>query len=307
MVRQQKNIVNTPTYYILIMICCALWGSSFAGAKIGFQYCSPIMLAGLRFSLAGIILIPVLLIGKRPFLSLFKHWRYMLLFGFIQTFLQAGLFFMGLNDVPGAVASIIVGLGPIFVTVMAHFTIKNDSFSLRKTISCIVGFSGIVFIALNKKGLDTTSTEFYLGITLLVVSNIIGASTNIIVKKQQHLNVSPVALNSFSCLAGGVMLLISALIFEPTTLNHPPLEFYFSLLWLAIIPAAGFTIWYYLLAQDSVKVSELNIWKFSVPIIGSVLSWILLKNEEPTWPEIVGIGIISIAIIVLEYPSKKTT
>ena len=303
--QSKKDIVNTPLYYILIIVCCILWGSSFAGAKIGFQYCSPIMLAGLRFSLAGVLLIPILLMGKRPFLSLFKHWRYMLFFGFIQTFLQAGLFFLGLHDVPGAVASIIGGLGPIFVTILAHFTIKNDSFSVRKIISCLIGFSGILFIALNKNGLDVVSTDFYLGITLLVVSSIVGAGTNIVVKKQQRLNVSPIALNSFSSLSGGIILIISALIFEPPMLPNPPIEFYFSLLWLALIPAAGFSIWYYLLAQPSVKVSELNIWKFSVPIIGSILSWILLKNEEPTWPEIVGILIISVAIVVLEYPVKR--
>lgn len=305
MVQPKKNIVNTPLYYILIMVCCMLWGSSFAGAKIGFQYCSPIMLAGLRFSLAGVILLPVLLMGKKTLLSLFKHWKYMLFFGFIQTFLQAGLFFVGLNDVPGAVASIVGGLGPILVTLLAHFTIKGDTFSLRKILSCIIGFSGILFIALNKDGLNTMSNEFYYGVVLLVISNVLGATTNIIVKKQQHLNVSPVALTSFSNLSGGIMLLIGALIFEPITLDNPPLEFYLSLLWLAIIPAAGFSIWYYLLAQESVKVSELNIWKFTVPIIGSVLSWLLLKNEEPTWPEIIGILIISIAIIVLEYPTKN--
>ena len=306
MMETKKNIVNTPQYFILIILCCTLWGSSFAGAKIGFQYCPTILLAGLRLSLAGVLLIPILLMFKQPFLTLFKHWKYMLFFGFIQSFLQLGLQFLGLNDVPGAVGSIIVGLGPIFVTILAHFTLKDDKFSTRKIISCVIGFSGILFIALNKKGLGAMSNKFYIGVIMLVISNIIGASTNIIVKKQQHLQVSPVALTAFSSLSGGIMLLITAFMFEPiTTLNAPPQEFYFALLWLAIISATGFSVWYYLLAQDGVKVSELNIWKFSIPIIGSILSWLLLKNEEPTWPEIVGIIIISVSIIILEYPTKK--
>ena len=101
------------------------------------------------------------------------------------------------------------------------------------------------------------------------------------------------------------MLLITALIFEPNTLHAPPLEFYIALIWLALIPAAGFSIWYYLLEQEGVKVSEINIWKFIIPIIGSALSWILLKNEQPRWQEIVGILIITTAIIVLQYTPKK--
>ncbi len=301
----KKIIINTPLYFFLIIIACTLWASAFAGAKIGFQYCSPIMLSGLRFSLAGLLLLPVLLFGKQSFRSLFKHWRYMLLFGFIQTFLQYGTFFLGLNEVPGAVASIIVGAGPIFITILAHFTISDDRFTTRKVVSSLLGFSGILFISLTSSGLEVDSTTFYYGIALLLLSNIIGASTNIIVKKQQHLNVSPIALTSFANFSGGVMLLITALLFEPITLDHPPVEFYFALVWLAIIPAAGFSIWYHLLQLDGVKVSELNIWKFIIPIFGSILTWTLLKNEEPTWQEFVGIFIISVAIIVLQYNPKK--
>ena len=302
---KKKLRVNSPLYFLLIIIACTLWASAFAGAKIGFQYCSPVMLSGLRFTLAGLLLLPVLVFGKQPFFSLFKHWRYMLVFGFIQTFLQYGTFFLGLNEVPGAVAAIIVGSGPIFITILAHFTISDDRFTVRKVVSSALGFSGILFISLTNSGLDMNSTDFYCGIALLIISNIIGASTNIIVKKQQHLNVSPIALTSFANFSGGVMLLISALIFEPITLDYPPLEFYFALVWLAIIPAAGFSIWYYLLEQDGVKVSEINIWKFIIPIFGSILSWILLKNEEPRWQEFLGIFIITVAIVVLQYHPKS--
>lgn len=300
-----KNIINTPLYFFLIVLCCVLWGSAFAGAKIGFQYCSPIMLSGLRFILAGFILLPVLMMGKQPFSTLFRHWRYMIMFGFVQTFLQYGLFFVGLNEVPGAVAAVVVGANPIFITIMAHFTISDDKFTSRKIISSVLGLSGIIFIAFSKGGIDITSGGFYFGVGLLVISNIIGATTNIIVIKQKHLNVSPIALTSLANFSGGVLLLITALIFEPITLNNPPLEFYFSLLWLAIIPAASFSIWYYLIGQDGVKVSELNVWKFIIPIVGAVLSWVLLKGEQPRWQEIVGIFIISTAIIVLQYTPKN--
>lgn len=301
----KKNIVNTPLYFVLIIFCCILWGSAVVGAKIGFQYYPPIMLSGLRFSLAGLLLLPILIAGKQPFFTLFRHWRYMLLFGFVQTFLQYGLFFLGLSKVPGAVAAIIVGSGPVFITILAHFTISDDKFTTRKVISCIMGFSGIIFIAIAGEGVDVASTSFYYGVGLLISCNIIGASTNIIVKKQQHLNVSPIALTSFANFSGGVMLIITSLIFEPITTVAPPVEFYFILLWLAIIPAAGFSIWYYLIGQNGVKVSELNIWKFIIPIIAAATSWIFLKGEQPRWQEIVGVLIIATAIIALQYTPKR--
>lgn len=302
----KKSIVNTPLYFFLIISSCVLWGSAFAGAKIGFQYCGPIMLSGIRFTLAGLLLVPMLLLQKQPFIFFFKHWKYMLFFGFVQTFLQYGLFFMGLNQVNGAVAAIIVGAGPLFVTIIAHYTISDDRFTAKKLFSIILGFLGILFITLSSNSQVSTSGDFYYGIVLLLLSNLVGSSTNVVVMKYKHLGVSPVALTSFANFSGGLMLLATAFLFEPTTIDNPPLEFYGAVLWLAFIPAAAFSMWYYLLGQDGVKVSEVNIWKFIVPIVGAVLSWVLLKNETPTWQEVVGIFIISTSIIVLQYNPKKS-
>ena len=84
-----------------------------------------------------------------------------------------------------------------------------------------------------------------------------------------------------------------------------PSRFYIALTWLAIIPAAGFSIWYYLLSQPGIKVSELNIWKFTIPIVGVILSWILLPEEKPTFNTIIGILIISASLIIIQGVKKK--
>lgn len=296
--------INKLLFLSLVVTACVLWGSAFAGAKIAFQYCGPIMLSGIRFSLAGLLLIPLLIFQKAPFSSLFKHWKFMLMFGFIQTYLQYGLFFMGLNEVPGAVASIIVGAGPIFVTILAHYTIHDDRFTTSKVLSCVLGFSGVVFIAFAGNNSAIPTEKFYYGITLLLLSNFVGSGTNIIVVKNKHLAISPIALTAFANFSGGVMLFLTSLCVEPNILNNPPLEFYGAVVWLAIIPAAAFSIWYYLLGLPGVKVSELNIWKFIIPVVGALLSWLLIAGETPTWQEIVGIIIISTSIIVLQKSNR---
>lgn len=290
---------------LLAVLACVLWGSAFAGAKIGFEYMPPIMLSGLRFSLAGILLLPVVMILKVDWRKDIKYWRFMLFFGFIQTFLQYGLFFMGLNLVPGAVAAIIIGAGPVFVTILAHLTMKNDRFTPRKIISISLGMIGVIFISLNKGDVASVNPNFYYGVALLLFSNIVGSSTNIIVAKREN-KVSPVLLTMVANFTGGVMLFIVSLFAEDTSnlTKGLPLEFYAALLWLAIIPAAAFSIWYYLLGIPGVKVSELNIWKFIVPIVGAVLSWILIPGESPDMVSVIGIIIISTSIIVLQGVSK---
>lgn len=101
------------------------------------------------------------------------------------------------------------------------------------------------------------------------------------------------------------MLLITSFIVEKPELKIYPSEFYLALLWLAIIPAAGFSIWYNLLQKPGVKVSELNMWKFIIPVTGAVLSWILLPGEKPDAVSLTGIAIITLSLLTLQFPEEK--
>ncbi len=284
---------------ILAILACLLWGSAFAGAKIGFEYTTPLHLSGMRFMLAGLLLIPFLIYQQVDWKSNLKEWRYMLLFGFLQTFIQYGFFFMGLDKVPAAISAVIIGGGPFFVAIMAHFTIRDDRMSFRKIFSIILGMAGIVFISFAKGESIDTDASFYYGIVLLIISNIVGATTNIIVAKNRN-RVSPIMLTSFANFSGGLILYIVSFFTEDWYIKPYETEFYIAWLWLSLIPAAGFSIWYSLLKKPEVKVSELNMWKFVVPVAGVILSWILVPGEYPDVYSVSGILIITTALLILQ-------
>ncbi len=263
----------------------------------------PVMLSGMRFTLAGLLLVPMLLIKKINWREQMSHWRFMLTFAIVQTFLQYGIFYMGLNLVPGALASIIIGAGPLFIAILAHFTLPNDHLSLHKLGAIALGLAGVATISFAGQDLSTSNPFFYHGIALLLISNIIGSYTNIMVVKYKEA-LSPILLTAFANLAGGILLFITSLFIEPTTALHTalPADFWYALIWLAIIPAAGFSAWYTLLARPTTIVSELNILKFNIPVVGVLLSWLLLPNESPTPHSIIGILFIFAAVMLLQLP-----
>ena len=287
------------------VLACLLWGSAFAGAKIGFEYADPILLSGMRFTLAGLLLIPVLIVTKVDVRNSLKHWKFMLLFAFLQTFLQYGLFFLGLNKVSASTSAIIIGAGPLFVAVMAHLTLADDKMTTRKIAAIALGISGVIFISLAKGGSATDNPQFWSGVGLLILSNIVGSYTNIMVVKKKKYNISPVALTSFANFTGGMMLLAASFIFEKPEIGVFPPKFYFALIWLAIIPAGAFSLWYGLLQKPDVKVSVLNVWKFLVPVSGCILSWILLPNEHPDLASVFGIVIIAVALHLIHTKPYK--
>lgn len=283
------------------MVACLLWGSAFASAKFAFSYADPILLSGMRFTLAGLLLVPVMAVMRVDLRGVLRHWRFMLAFAFMQTFLQYGLFFMGLNRVPAAMSAIIIGAGPLFVAIMAHLTLADDRMTSRKIVAIALGLMGVVFISLAGGGaLRDAGNDFWSGVGLLVASNLVGSYTNIMVVRRKDYNIPPVALTSFANFTGGVGLIIVSLLVERPVLHNPPPMFWAALVWLAIIPAGAFSLWYGLLQRPGVKVSELNVWKFMVPVFGCVLAWIILPDESPDWVSLVGMAVIVGALWLLQ-------
>ncbi len=301
------NKIFTPKVALLAVLTCLIWGSAFPFAKLGFEYMPPLRLSAYRFVLAGLLLLPLLLAQRYNWRELRGQMGFVLFFGFIQTFCQYGLFYYGLNMAPSAISAIVIGANPFFVAMLAHFLVPGDRLNLRKTLSILIGISGVAFISIKGEVSLDEYPQFYLGIAILTLSNIIGSYTNIMVVNHKT-KLNNAALICVSCISGGILLFLFSLLMEPqgaVGLIGYPLEFYGSLLWLALIPAIGFTTWYYLLQLPGVKVSEINIWKFTVPVFGVVLSWVLLSNESPNLYSVLGIVIISFSIILLQTTPKK--
>ncbi len=130
---------------------------------------------------------------------------------------------------------------------------------------------------------------------LLLSGGFVSAIGNIVVAKRKG-GLSPVTLNSAQMLIGGPILLAIALLAEGRPTLALPMAFYGQLLWLAIISATAFSIWFHLLSK--VKVSKLNLWKFIIPISGATLSWIILPSESPTLPALAGMVFIVAGLII---------
>jgi drug/metabolite transporter (DMT)-like permease len=282
----------------LAIIACLLWSTAFAGVKIGLQYAAPLQFAGIRFFLSGLLLLPF----SGPFIQTFavlkKHYWFILKVSLTQTFILYALFYFGVSLIPGALAAIVIGSQPLFAALTAHVMMRNDKMTLKKSLTITFGITGIVLIAI-KKGFNTPEgASILFGIALLILANIASGVGNVIVSRKQK-GLSAIFINSWQLTIGGLLLFLSSLIFEPKLeWLHLPTEFYLSLGWLSFLSAGAFSIWFILLQRPQVKVSDLNIWKFIIPVFGALLSWGILANEQPDFISISGMLIIGISIIL---------
>lgn len=296
------NIIKSTTF--LAILTCWLWSTAFATVKIGLQYNSPFQFGGLRFIIAGLMLF--IYFGKpKTIIREFKaNWKFILLLSVVQFSAQYAFFYKGMNLVPGALGAMIVGSSPIFIAVIAHFSMHNDKMTPLKTASIIIGLIGIAIITLGRTKVEIKNELEILGIGFLFANNILSGYSNVMVSKYQT-GRTPMVLSSTSLFLGGVMLFAVAIPVEGINWGPFPPAYYFSLAWLGFLSAAAFAIWYTLLQRPGVKVSILNTWKFLIPVSGAALSWILITEEKPDWISISGMAVITVSLIVLNYANSK--
>jgi drug/metabolite transporter (DMT)-like permease len=297
-----KNLFRSATF--LAIVACWLWSTAFASVKIGLQYQKPFHFAGLRFLLAGILIF--LWFGKpgRYLREVIENWKFILVIAFVQTFLQYAFFYTGMNMVPGALGAMLVGSSPLFIAIVAHLFSEDDKITLSKTLSILAGVAGLALITLGRSRIRTREELEWLGILFLIVNNFLSGYANVLVKKNPE-PVSPYVLSSASLIIGGILFLLVSLPAEGIKNGPFPWIYYLALGWLSFISAAALTIWYALLKRPGVKVSELNSWKFIIPVSGAFLSWSLVKGERPDFYSILGMVVIAVSLVAISYGKNK--
>jgi drug/metabolite transporter (DMT)-like permease len=288
-----KNRSNT---ILLAIIACLMWSTVYPAIKIGLEYAPPFHFAGLRFMISGLMILPFTL-KPSAFIKMFReHWKVVLGVTSLQTLLNYSLFYQGMKLVPGALGAVIVGSQPLITAVVAAFMIKEEKLTGNKILTIIVGISGVILISAGRQAFKLGTIAELLGVLMIFSANFATATSNVIISAKSK-GLNPFVLSSFSLFTGGAMIYILSLLTEQQPAWDLPGKYWAILGWLSFTSAFAFSVWYYLLQRPGVKVSELNLWKFIIPALGAVLSWVFVPGENPEWLTIAGILIITVSLI----------
>jgi len=233
-----------------------------------------------------------------------QNWKAVLRLALFQTFLLYALFYLGISRVPAGLTAIIIGANPLFSAIFAHILLRDDRLNLPKLAAIGLGMTGVVVIAASRENFSWIEGKEFWGILILVMANIAGSIGNVFIVKYRT-GMSPVLLNSAQLMAGGAALFLVSIPFEGLSFGVNQYPYYISLGWLSFMSAAAFSIWFTLLRRPGVKVSELNIWKFLIPVFGALLSWIILPDEKAEIIAVTGMVFIGLSLIVLNFNNAR--
>jgi len=286
----EKPNLHPFMFIVLIVVTTFLMGSSFTVGKIGLNYVSPLLLVGLRFTIAGLLMAVIVRKKLKP--DKLADWGRIFIIGLVQTAGVMGCIFLSLRTITAGESSILTFTNPLMVVMMGTVFL-GIRYRLLQWIGAIVGFIG-VFITLGFHLQLTIGTLFGLGAAVFW-------SIGTILIKQWGSRFNVWVLTAYQMLFGGVILLLMGLTLESPRLTITPVSITI-ILWLAVMASiVQFAIWFYLINQgDPGKTSA---FLFLAPFFGVLTGWVLL-GEVVEWYVYAGGVMIFTGIFLVNWTFK---
>lgn len=303
------DYTNRKNIILIACICCFLWGSAYPSIKIGYKLFNistndiygKFVFAGYRFFIAGLIVLLFEIINKRNIFVLKKiELVQVSVLGILQTTLQYIFFYIGLSHTTGVRGSILNGTGTFFCVILAHIFYKNDKINLNKIIGCIIGFLGVILINLNGNVLEGKGFSF-IGDGFIIIAAFV-ASISYIYSKRITNKINPSIATGYQLLIGGIILTVIGFI-NGGSLKGFTFKSTLLLIYMALISSIAFALWTELLKYN--KVSKISIFNFLIPVFGTILSAVFLKENIFDIKVLLALFLVSLGIYFAYKDNKK--
>ena len=275
----QGSIFQRPAWVVVLALTAAMaWGWAFPLIKLGFgafgitadMTGSKMLFAGIRFAMAGLIVLSVARTGGRS-MSTGKagDWWFVLAFALMNTTLHYFFFYVGMSHSEGSRAAILNSLSTFLVVLLACACFKSDKLTTRKMVGCAVGFGGIM--ALNIGGADSGRFT-WIGDGMIILNAICGALSNLMTRGLSR-RVDVFVGTGYSLTIGGLLLIVPGLMLGGSLPQVNVLGIVCLLLLIAI-SAIGFALYNKLLSVN--PVGRVAIYNSLIPVVGAVTSCLCL-------------------------------
>lgn len=290
---KEKSSIHPFLFGVLVVVTTFLMGSSFTVGKIGLTYVSPLLLVGLRFTLAGLIM--AVLVRKKTMPVGLPDWGRVFVIGMFQTAGVMGCIFLSLRTITAGESSILTFSNPLMVVIMGTVFL-GIRYKFMQWLGASIGFNG-VFVTLGFHLQLTTGTLLGLGAA-------ISWSIATILIKQWGSRFNVWVLTAYQMLFGGSLLLIMGVTLEipKLTINLISVSI---IVYLAIMASiVQFAIWFYLINEgDPGKTSA---FLFLAPFFGVLTGWVML-DEVVKWYVYAGGALIFIGIFLVNWSFKTSS
>jgi drug/metabolite transporter (DMT)-like permease len=270
-----------------------LWSSSWVLIKLGLNTLPALTFAGLRYTVAFLLLLPLLLPRKRQVelrsLTL-RDWGLLVLLGLVYYTFTQGAQFVALDYLPANTLSLMLTLSGISIALAGRIFLGERPSALQWG-GVLVSIAGALVYFGNITGLSTIGLS--LGV-LALVANTAGALLGRAINRTAA--ISPLLVTVVSMGVGSLILLAAGVASEPFPQLTPGDAL--IILWLAAVNTAlAFTLWN--LTLRTLTAAQSSMINNTMLIQIAVLAWIFL-GERLSGLQIAGLLVAALGAALVQ-------
>jgi drug/metabolite transporter (DMT)-like permease len=273
-----------------------IWSSTFVIVKIGLETLGPLTIAGLRYLLGALVLLPLMLVRKAQSKLISKElWIQLMLLGISSYTIGNGALFWGLKYIPATTGSFLMSFIPLLV-LAGSIVLLNELPTMWQIVGVLLSLigSGLFFYP----GLSTGEPR---GLIIVSVGLIGFMSFSLLGRNIARMRkLDTLTLTTIPLAVGGSITLLLAILIEgiPQFSRSGLLV----VVWLALVNTAfGYLLYNH--ALRDMTALEMNMIMNISPLFTAVLSWLVL-GEEIFGIQVIGMIIVIVGVVFVQRHSQ---
>ncbi len=283
--------------YSLIGLMTFLWSVNYIVAKIALREMPSMMLAGVRMTMAGLLILPVYFWEVRKNGShgwIRKDVPVLLGLGILGVSLNQLFFVIGIGMTSVAHAAVLIGVTPMLVLLLATFSGQEKLRAVR-LVGMAMALGGVAVLQLaSSKGTGASSRgDFF----VLLCSLVFALFT--VLGKRVAGKFGAITMNTFAYVGGAVTMLPVTLWYSSQVqLAAISWKAWTGVLFMAAFPSVlCYVIYYYALSH--IPASRVSAFSYLQPLLATSMA-IFLLAENPTASLMIGGPLVLAGVFVAE-------
>src|SRR6478736_9046403 len=194
-----------------MLVLYLVWGSTYLAISIAVETLPPFLMAAVRFSLAGLILLAwsVAREGRAFVVPSRREWRDSAIVGALLLGGGMGLVAFGEQTVPSGIAALLIAMMPVWVAILGGIFL-GERLPRLAVLGIAVGFAGVA-ILVGPSALGGVGALEPIGLVACLLSPVAWATGSLFASHRASLPRPPLVATGLQMLLGGLVLAAAAI------------------------------------------------------------------------------------------------
>ncbi|MEX4008820.1 DMT family transporter [Neoaquamicrobium sediminum] len=267
-----------------------LWATGFIGARYAMPWSEPFSFLALRFVLAAVVLLLIMLVMHSKKLPPRQAAHAAFAGALIHGVYLGGVFWSIRHGLPAGLSALIIGLQPLITAVMAGWAL-GERILPRHWAGLAAGFLGIVIVLAPKIGQAIGGVT--LATFLACLAGAVAISAGTVWQKKFVSNADLVTATLWQYLGAAIVMAIGSFAFETRQFTLTG-ELVFAMAWLVLVLSIGAIFLLMMMIREG-EMSKVSSLFYLVPAVTALIAWVLF-GETLTPVQLVGMAITTIGV-----------